>query len=126
MTVRVEHEGPVTIVILDRAEARNAVDGPTARALADAFRAFDADPGASVAVLWGAGGTFCSGADLKALGTDRANRVAPDGDGPMGPTRMRLGKPVLAAISGYAVAGGLEVALWCDLPVAQGGAVLGV
>ncbi|HXH81786.1 MAG TPA: enoyl-CoA hydratase-related protein, partial [Candidatus Tectomicrobia bacterium] len=106
MAVRVERRGAVVTVVLDRREARNAVDGPTAAALADAFRAFEADPTARVAVLWGAGGTFCAGADLKAIGTARGNRLAADGDGPMGPTRMLLAKPVIAAVAGHAVAGG--------------------
>jgi enoyl-CoA hydratase len=126
MPVHVEKAPPVTTVILDRAAARNAVDRETATALANAFREFEADREARVAVLWGANGTFCSGADLKAIAAGRPNRVAPDGDAPMGPTRMVLSKPVIAAVSGHAVAGGLELALWCDLRVAEENAVFGV
>jgi enoyl-CoA hydratase len=124
--VRIERDGPVMTVLLCRPERRNAVDGPTAAALADAFRAFDADSDVAVAVLHGEGGVFCAGADLKAVGTAGGNRVQADGDAPMGPTRMRLSKPVIAAVAGHAVAGGLELALWCDLRVVEEDAVFGV
>lgn len=125
--VLVRKDGEITIVSLNRVHARNAVDGPTAHALAQAFTAFDADSTSPVAVFHGEHGTFCAGADLKALGEPtRRNRLLADGHGPMGPSRMLLSKPVIAAVSGHAVAGGMELALWCDLRVVERSAVFGI
>ncbi len=126
MSVDLQMNGDVLTVVLSRPERRNAVDRETAEALADAFRTFERDEQAKVAVLFGAGGTFCAGADLKAVAEGRGNAVRSDGDGPMGPTRMQLSKPVIAAVAGYAVAGGLELAIWCDMRVVERSARFGV
>ena len=126
MSINIEQHGHVRVITINRPQARNAVDGPTATLLADAFRDFDEDDDCFVAILTGAEGTFCAGADLKAVASGSGNRIDREGDGPMGQTRMRLSKPVIAAVEGHAVAGGLELAVWCDLRVAAQDAVFGV
>ena len=126
MTIRIEKKYPIFTIIIDNPQVKNAVDGETAQELANAFREFENDKKAGVAVLWGANGTFCSGANLKAILNGKANRLEETGDGPMGPTRMILSKPVIAGVAGYAVAGGLELAIWCDLRVVEKSAIFGV
>ncbi|MBD3227858.1 MAG: crotonase/enoyl-CoA hydratase family protein [Candidatus Lokiarchaeota archaeon] len=126
MGIRIEKKEPITTIIIDNPEVRNAIDGQSAKALADAFRKFEKDKNSRVAVLWGDNGIFCSGANLKAFMEGTGNKLSKTGDGPMGPSRMALSKPVIAAVSGYAVAGGLELALWCDLRIVEKSAIFGV
>ena len=126
MPIKVEKNYPIYTIVIDNPEVKNAVDGPTAQELAEAFRDFENDADALVAVLWGANGVFCSGANLKAISTEKGNRIDAKGDGPMGPSRLMLSKPVIAAVAGYAVAGGLELALWCDMRVVEESAIFGV
>lgn len=126
MPIHIEKKYPIYTVIIDNPEVQNAIDGPTAQELADAFRRYEQDDKALVSVLWGANGTFCAGANLKAIAEGHGNRIDPKGDGPMGPSRMILTKPVIAAVSGYAVAGGLELAIWCDLRIVEKDAIFGI
>jgi len=126
MPIYIEKNYPVYTVIIDNPQVKNAVDGPTASEIVNTFRDFEEDENALVGVLWGANGTFCSGANLKTIAKDQGNRIDREGDGPMGPSRMLLSKPIIAAVAGYAVAGGLELALWCDMRVAEKDAIFGV
>lgn len=126
MPIYIEKNYPVYTVVIDNPQVKNAVDGPTASEIANAFRDFEQDKNALVGVLWGANGTFCSGANLKAIAKGQGNWIDKEGDGPMGPSRMMLSKPIIAAVAGHAVAGGLELALWCDMRVAERNAIFGV
>ncbi len=126
MSIKIEKNYPIYTIIIDNPEVKNAIDRKSAKELADAFREFGEDERALVAVLWGSNGTFCAGADLKSIAEERPNRIKGEGDAPMGPTRMLLKKPVIAAVAGYAVAGGLELAIWCDLRVVEKSAIFGV